>query len=78
MLKFRRKASETETNQEKKRELECEEAIISEKTRFGRVRKTFMECMREEYGYDVADRAVRRVNKRRTEGYFSNSKLQTM
>ncbi|HEV2193372.1 MAG TPA: hypothetical protein VGR54_07140 [Nitrosopumilaceae archaeon] len=67
---FGRKSTETETNQEKKRELECEEAIMSEKTRFGRVRKTFMESMREEYGSDIANRALRRINKRRAEGYF--------
>ena len=70
MLFYHKKTTEIETNQEKRRELECEEAIISEKTRFGRVRKAFMEYMREEYGSDVANRALRRINKRRTEGYF--------
>ncbi|HYL66977.1 MAG TPA: hypothetical protein VEU72_07465 [Nitrosopumilaceae archaeon] len=70
---FNRKTSEKETNQEKKRELECEEAIISEKTRFGRVRKTFMESMREQYGFDVADRVRRRINKRRSQGYFKKN-----
>lgn len=36
MLRIRRKLTEIETNKDKKRELECEEAIINEKTRFGR------------------------------------------
>ncbi|MDE1726096.1 MAG: hypothetical protein KGH89_02375 [Thaumarchaeota archaeon] len=69
-----RKTSEIETIQEKKRELECEEAIINEKVQqHGRVRKTFMEYMREEYGTGVADRTLRRINKRRTEGYFKKT-----
>ena len=73
MLNFHRKTSETETKQDKKRELECEEAIINEKARFGRVRKTFMEYMREQYGRVIADKVLSRINKRRTEGYFTNT-----
>lgn len=30
--------------------------MILDKTRFGRVRKTFMEYMREQYGSEIADR----------------------
>jgi hypothetical protein len=37
---------------------------------FARVRKTFMDSMREEFGRDIADRTLGRINKRRTEGYF--------
>ena len=70
MLRIRRKTSETETKQDKKQELECEEAIINEKTRFGRVRKTFMEYMREQYGRDIADRTLWRINRRKSKGYF--------
>ena len=51
-------------------DLECEEAIISEKERFGRARKTLMSYLRVKYGNDVANRALWRVNRRRTEGYF--------
>jgi hypothetical protein len=65
-----RKTSEIETNQEKKRELECEEAIIKEKTRFGRVRKTFMQYLEAEYGRDIAYRTLWRINRRRSRGYF--------
>jgi len=70
MLKIRRKPSGTETKQDKKQELECKEAIINEKTRFGRVRKTFMEYMREQYGRDIADRTLWRINRRKSKGYF--------
>jgi len=69
MLFKRRRRYGAETIQDKKRELECEEAIIAEKNRFGRVRKTFMNYMRAEYGY-VADRVLSRINKRRSEGYL--------
>ncbi len=72
MLNLHRKTSEIKTIQDKKRELECEEAIINEKTRFGRVRKTFMECMREQYGREIADRTLWRINRRKSKGYFNN------
>ncbi|MEO9308125.1 MAG: hypothetical protein ABI342_07435 [Nitrososphaera sp.] len=51
-------------------DLRCEEAIMEDKERFGRVRTSLMKHLREEFGRDVADRALRRINKRRTEGYF--------
>lgn len=70
MLNYHRKTTEIETKRDKKRELECEEAIIAEKAQNGRVRKTFMEYMREEYGIDVADKTLRRINKRKSKGYF--------
>ena len=49
----------------------CEEAIIRDKERFGRVRSSMMEYLRAKYGYDVANRALNRVNKRKQENYFS-------
>lgn len=67
---LRRRRYGTETIQDKKRELECEEAIIVEKNRFGKVRKHFMAYMRAEYGY-IADRTLWRVNKRMSKGYFT-------
>ena len=69
MRLLRRRRYDSETKQEKKRELECEEAIIAEKNRFGKARKHFMAYMRAEYGY-VADRTLWRVNRRRSKGYF--------
>ncbi len=45
-------------------ELECEEKIISEKHRFGRVRSKMMSKLRVEYGTEVANRSLARINKR--------------
>lgn len=45
-------------------ELECEEKIISEKHRFGRVRSKMMSQLREEYGHEIANRSLSRINKR--------------
>ena len=55
-------------------DLRCEEAIMKDKEQFGRTRASLMKYLRVEYGNDVADRALRRINKRRTEGYFRNKK----
>ena len=52
-------------------DLRCEEAIMKDKEQFGRARNSLMRYLRAEYGNDVANRALRRINKRRTEGYFS-------
>lgn len=51
-------------------DLRCEEAIMKDKELFGRARTSLMKHLRAEYGNNIADRALRRVNKRRTEGYF--------
>ena len=67
---FNRKPTEPERIEENLGDLECEEAIISDKTRFGRVRKSLMKYLRSKYGIDVANRALWRVSRRRTEGYF--------
>ena len=56
-------------------DLRCEEAIMKDKERFGRVRTSLMKHLREEYGRDVADRAMRRINKRRSEGYLNRKSL---
>jgi len=50
----------------------CEEAIIKDKERFGRVRTSMMEYLRAKYGNDVANRALNRINKRKQENYFTN------
>lgn len=54
-------------------DLRCEEAIMRDKEQFGRTRTSLMKHLRAEYGNDVADRALRRINKRRTEGYFKKN-----
>lgn len=45
-------------------ELECEEKIIYEKHRFGRVRSMMMSQLREKYGTEIANRSLARINKR--------------
>ena len=45
-------------------DLVCEEAIMRDKERFGRVRTGLMKQLRNQYGKDVADRALFRINKR--------------
>jgi len=50
----------------------CEEAIIKDKERFGRVRTSMMEYLRAKYGLNIANRALNRVNKRMQENYFSS------
>ena len=73
---FGRKRAEEERIEEniseEEGDLACEEAIIKDKDRFGRVRKSLMKYLRTKYGKDVANRALWRVNRRRTEGYFRN------
>jgi hypothetical protein len=45
-------------------DLECEEIIMNDKVRFGRVRTGVMKQLREQYGKGIADRALFRINKR--------------
>ena len=56
----------------------CEEAIIKDKERFGRVRSSMMEFLRAKYGYDMANRALNRINKRKQENYFSSKSLSDL
>ena len=53
--------------------LDCEEAIMKDKERFGRVRKSLMNYLRETHGEQTANRALWRVNRRRTEGYLKTN-----
>ena len=70
---FRRKPTETVRMDENKGDLECEEAIMSDKTRFGRVRTSLMKHLRAKYGKEIANRALWRVNRRYSEGYFKRN-----
>lgn len=45
-------------------DLECEEAIIKDKERFGRVSTIRMRYLREKYGSEIANRALTRIQKR--------------
>jgi len=53
-------------------DLECEEAILKDKERFGRVRSSLMEYLRAKNGNKSANRALSRVNKRLQEHYFNS------
>ena len=56
----------------------CEETIIKDKERFGRVRSSMMEYLREKYGSDVPNRALNRINKRKQENYFNGKLLNDL
>ena len=49
-------------------ELACEDAIILDKQRFGRVRTSMMKHLRLEYGEEIANRVLSRINKRASKG----------
>jgi len=53
--------------------INCEEAIIADKERFGRVRKSMMQGLREQYGIKTANRALWRVSVRKSRGYFQKN-----
>ena len=71
-----RKRWKNDTNQtqldKETAELEAEERIIEDKQKFGRVRASLMKHLSAKYGYDVAYRALRRVNARINRRYFKN------
>jgi len=58
-----------------KADLECEDAIMQDKQRYGRVRTTLMKHLRSKYGDVIANRALSRINKRSSEGSL-NIKMQ--
>ncbi len=49
-------------------ELACEDAIILDKQRFGRVRNSMMKHLRSEHGDEIANRVLSRINKRASTG----------
>ena len=49
-------------------ELACENAIILDKQRFGRVRNSMMKHLRSEHGEEIANRVLSRINKRASTG----------
>jgi len=49
-------------------ELACEDAIILDKQRFGRVRTSLMKHLRLEHGDEIANRVLSRINKRASNG----------
>ena len=61
MAKLIQNESETDLGKE---ELECEEAIMQDKQRYGRVRTNMMKHLRAKYGDAIANRTLSRINKR--------------
>ena len=55
-------------------DLECEDAIMQDKQRFGRVRTSLMKHLRENHGEIVANRALSRINKRVSDGSLNIEK----
>jgi len=49
-------------------ELACEDAIILDKQRFGRVRTSMMKHLRSKYGEEISNRILSRINKRASTG----------
>lgn len=77
MRKFWYNSREEENLEEETRtidgNLECEEQIIEDIERFGRVRTSLMKNLRNNFGNDVANRALWRVSKRKTNGYLQEN-----
>ena len=74
-----------ENEQKSKGNSRCEDIIIKDKERFGRVRKSTMQDLREEYGKEIANRALWRVSKRNSRyslqennSFFQNSNQQDL
>ncbi len=77
MRKFWDNTREEENSEEDTRNidgnLECEEQIIDDIERFGRVRTSLMKSLRKEFGDKTANRALWRVSKRKTNGYLQEN-----
>ena len=59
------KEDATKIKREPTSEIECEERIIQDKERFGRVRTVLMRELRLKYGISTANRAMWRVSARK-------------
>ena len=61
-------ANQINMDKEALSELACEDAIISDKQRFGRVRTSMMKYLRSEHSEKIANRVLSRINKRVSNG----------
>ncbi len=61
-------ANQINMDKEALSELACEDAIILDKQRFGRVRTSMMKHLRSEHGAKIANRVLSRINKRASNG----------
>ena len=79
MRKFWDNSGEEDSLEEETRtidgNLDCEEQIMEGIERFGRVRTSLMKNLRQIFGNDIANRALWRVRKRKTNGYLQESTL---
>jgi len=77
MRKFWNNTREEESLEEDTRvidgALDCEEQIIEDIERFGRVRTSLMKSLRKRFGNSTANRALWRVRKRKTNGYLQEN-----
>ena len=77
MRRFWDNTIEEENSEEETRtidgNLECEEQIIDDIERFGRVRTSLMKNLRNNFGNNIANRALWRVSKRKTNGYLQEN-----
>lgn len=65
---MKKSVNQINLNKEASSELACEDAIISDKQRFGRVRTSMMKHLRSEHGEKIANRVLSRINKRASNG----------
>ena len=63
-----KESGDTNLDSDANAELACEDAIISDKQRFGRVRTSMMKHLRSQYGEEIANRVLARINKRASNG----------
>jgi len=77
MRKFWDNSGEEDSLEEETRtidgNLDCEEQIMEGIERFGRVRTSLMKNLRQIFGNDIANRALWRVRKRKTNGYLQEN-----
>ncbi len=77
MRRFWDNTREEENSEEETRtidgNLDCEEQIMDDIERFGRVRTTLMRSLRQNFGDKTANRALWRVRKRKTNGYLQEN-----
>jgi len=71
---MKKSVNQINLNKEASSELACEDAIISDKQRFGRVRTSMMKHLRSEHGEKIANRVLSRINKRASNGSLEMKK----
>ena len=77
MRRFWDNAGDEENSEEESRiidgDLDCEDQIMEDIERFGRVRTSLMKNLRNNFGNTTANRALWRVRKRKTNDYLQEN-----